>query len=196
MEYKGTIAFHSNNEPLLDPRIYDFVEYARDKCEKSTIFMYTNGTLLTSEGLVRLLKSLDFIVVDWYTDDLKTDYTDKFETWRNAVVSAGIPLNKLKIKVRKRDEVLSSRGGDSPNSKPKLKKNIIPCFEPYTTMVVRPDGKISMCKCDAYGEITMGDVNTNSLYEIWTSKEYCDLRKSVRHGRNSGKCNHCNFPVY
>jgi radical SAM protein with 4Fe4S-binding SPASM domain len=158
--------------------------------------MYTNGLLLTQEKLVRLLKSLDFIVVDWYTDDIKTDYSEVFDKWRKAVTSAGIPLNKLKLEVRKRNEVLSSRGGSSPNCKLELKRNIIPCFEPYNTMPIRPDGKISMCKCDAYGECTLGDVNTNSLYEIWTSKSYQDLRKSVRLGRNIGKCKHCNFPVY
>lgn len=196
MEYSGTIAFHSNNEPLLDSRIFDFIEYARIKCERATLFMYTNGTLLTQDKLLRLLKSLDFLIVDWYVDDINKDCSEIFSVWKNTLIDDNIPPDKLKIKLRKRNEVLSSRGGRSPNCSLELSKNKIPCYEPYGTMVIRPDGKISMCKCDAYGETTLGDVNKQSLLEIWNSEVYWNLRKTVKYGRNHERCRQCNFPVY
>src|SRR3990170_4553232 len=45
IEYTGRIAFHVNNEPLLDKRLPEFVRYARQKCPKAHIHIMTNGIL-------------------------------------------------------------------------------------------------------------------------------------------------------
>lgn len=49
MEYKGYLSLFSNNEPLLDTRILDFLAYAVEKLPDAVHAMYTNGMLLTKE---------------------------------------------------------------------------------------------------------------------------------------------------
>ena len=71
IDYQGTIKFHSNNEPLLDNRIFDFIEYSRACLPKAGHLMFTNGSLLDVDKFLRLTKSLDRLIIDNYDDDLK-----------------------------------------------------------------------------------------------------------------------------
>ena len=45
--FQGIIAFHTYNEPLIDPRLFQFIEFARKACPHSDIFILTNGYYLT-----------------------------------------------------------------------------------------------------------------------------------------------------
>lgn len=59
-------------------------------------------------------------------------------------------------------------------------------------MVIRPDGKVSLCCNDALGKVTLGDVGKQSLMEIWHSRRYQTIRKVVGSGRgNFEKCAMC-----
>jgi MoaA/NifB/PqqE/SkfB family radical SAM enzyme len=49
MDYDGGLSLFSNNEPLLDERIVELSEYARNALPKARIHMYSNGTLFTIE---------------------------------------------------------------------------------------------------------------------------------------------------
>ena len=69
--YSGYISLFSNNEPLVDVRIFQFLKYAKDKLPNATHCMYTNGILLDDEKYIELVKYLDFLVIDNYDDDLK-----------------------------------------------------------------------------------------------------------------------------
>ena len=36
-------------------------------------------------------------------------------------------------------------------------------------MVVRPDGKIGLCSNDAFGQVTLGDLTSDSISDVWNS---------------------------
>lgn len=198
IEYKGTIALHSNNEPLLDNRLIDFAKYARDKCKKAYIYLYSNGTLLTSEKLISLLVYLDCMYVSFYSDDVFEKNNAIIKEWEDSLRKNNISLKRLKINYRKRNEILSSRGGQSPNknSLENQSSSKMPCLEVFKTMVIRPTGKCSLCKCDALGSITMGDANVQSLVEIWHNEKYKNIRRKLMENRLYGICKECDFPIY
>ncbi len=67
-------------------------------------------------------------------------------------------------------------------------------------MVIRPDGKVSLCCNDALGQMTLGDVNEKSLQEIWFSNEYSLIREKTVKGRNNIElcsiCDHVHREIY
>lgn len=58
---------------------------------------------------------------------------------------------------------------------------------------MRPDGKISLCCNDALGLYTLGDLNKQSIQEIWYSDEYMRIRREMKvNGRRNLKlCKNC-----
>ena len=71
LNYTGQIDLFSNNEPLLDKRILKFCSHTREELPKAFLVLYTNGTLLTVETFIGLMKSLDSLIIDNYVDDLE-----------------------------------------------------------------------------------------------------------------------------
>ena len=190
--YSGEIHLFSNNEPLLDERIIAFSEYVKDRVPNAYIMIYTNGTLLTIEKAVALCKNIDLLVIDNYSSDgsLPAHLLQiKEYSKSDEVLSA-----KIVIDNKKPDSILSSRGGLAPNKKKTTLLGVEKgCIYPYRQMVIRPDGKCSLCCNDALGKYNLGDVNDDSLLNIWRSKEYQDIRRRMKeNGRRALKlCDAC-----
>jgi sulfatase maturation enzyme AslB (radical SAM superfamily) len=70
IEYSGSINLFSNNEPLLDDRIYEFCRITREALPNAFLSIYTNGILLTIEKFLKLIKYLDQLIIDNYNDKL------------------------------------------------------------------------------------------------------------------------------
>lgn len=189
MNYTGRLALHSNNEPFLDTRIIEFAKYAREHAPKAFLYLYTNGTLLTMDKFLNIMQYLDKMVIDNYSDTLTLHPNNKAicDYCRNHR-----RMNqKVEIHLRKENEVLRTRGGQSPN-KQAVKTLPFSCCLPYKQLVVRPDGKLSLCCNDSLGKYTMGDLNRETLAEVWYSERYLKLRKRLRRGRRGVKlCRFC-----
>lgn len=189
--YRGRLGLHSNNEPLLDTRIIEFAEYARAHLPNANIYLYSNGTLITVEKLIQLMKHLSYIVIDNYNDDLKLN--KNIEEIYEFTEKDGDLRPRVEIHLRKQHEVLSTRGGLSPNNKPQHMFTYS-CYLPFVQMVFRPDGKLSQCCCDVFAKKTMADVNISSVQEIWNSEKYKNLRKLIAKGRNKiDICSKCDM---
>ncbi len=189
--YTGILQLFSNNEPLLDKKIYERLKLAKEKVPSAYMLLLSNGILLKEDRVPELLDSLDMLVIDNYDDRLQMlPAVKKLYHWvkRNPEYE-----KKVEIHMRKKNEILTTRGGDSPNSRPvKNGKAKWGCIYPFKQMVIRPDGKVSLCCNDALGKVTLGDVGKQSLMEIWHSRRYQTIRKVVGSGRgNFEKCAMC-----
>jgi radical SAM protein with 4Fe4S-binding SPASM domain len=59
-------------------------------------------------------------------------------------------------------------------------------------MVVRPDGKLSLCCNDALGEETLGDLSVQSLREAWNDNRRRLVQDLMLKGRDKlDTCRHC-----
>ncbi len=183
MEYRHAVSLFSNNEPFLDARIYDFAEYAKSRLPSAQIVLYTNGSLLNAERYRRIIDSLDILVIDNYCRDYALNpnveeiarYIDLHpELW-----------NRTEIKIRYENEVLTTRGGQAPNARRKPAAPLrIGCLLPTRQMIVRPDGKLSLCCNDALGTVTIGDVSAGGLAAAWNSETARTIRRNVLHSRD------------
>jgi radical SAM protein with 4Fe4S-binding SPASM domain len=182
LDFRGSIGMYLNNEPLLDSRASELCRTARERAPKAYLHMFTNGTLLTVEKTRELMESLDHMIVDSY-DDRQRLTGDLAEVAR--VVEADPDLRgRVFIYLRRRNLIRSSRGGTAPNRDLTMPLSSR-CCKPFLQMVVRPDGKLSLCCCDAYGEMTMGDLSKEGVMEAWRGERYNDVRRRMLSDRNS-----------
>lgn len=181
MDYRGNLGLFSNNEPFLDNRIIHFAKIAREKVPNAFIHLYTNGSILTEEKILEIMKYLDRMVIDNYNDALELNETSKIAL---KLCEENRELDKkIEIHLRKIHEVLYTRAGQAPNNQAKKTFNM-PCLLPLKQMVIRPDGKVSLCCNDALGKFTMGDCNSQGLTEIWQSPNFREVRKKLLVGRD------------
>lgn len=190
LNFSGTLALFSNNEPFLDNRILEFHKYARERVKNARMHLFTNGSLLTVELLKEIMKYLDEIIIDNYNQELKLTPSSKkiYEYLQNHPEL----MFKVTIALRKSDEILTSRGGSAPNRK--NIKNYLKdtCAYPFRQMIIRPDGKCSLCCNDSLGLTTMGDLSKNTMKEVWYGKAYQELREAIFQGReNVPHCINC-----
>lgn len=195
MDYNGRVALFSNNEPFLDKRIIKFSEYTRYKLRNAKIHLSTNGTLLTLEKFKKIITLVDELIIDNYNQELMLNSGIE-------MISEYIKHNrelekKVTIVLRKVDEVLTTRGGDSPNRTRLLKLDDVSCALPFQQMIIRPDGKVSLCCNDPLGKDTLGDVRTQSLKDIWYSEQYQTFRNCIIKGRdNWHHCEYCDTILF
>ena len=158
----------------------------RESLPDAFLDLWTNGSLLTLDKFLEIIPFLDRLVIDNYNDKLAlnpnvkaiSDYVEDKPELKEKVV----------IYLRKENEVLTSRGGVAPNKKDGNYYIDTKCVLPFQQFNVRPDGKISLCCNDALGLYTLGDLNKQSIQEIWYSDEYMRIRREMKvNGRRNLK---------
>lgn len=187
----GHIYLDINNEPLIDKRIEAFSKYIKDKTSAKVVVI-TNGTLLQESRIDELFKYIDEIIIN--------DYGEKYRlsaTHRNIyqyIKKNRKKFDHVKVTINRRyaKEILATRAGYAPN-KPKKNNTISnPCVYPFMDIPIFPDGKVGMCCNDCFEKTDFGNVNEQSLLEIWNGKSFQDLRRKLTSGRAGiEECNRC-----
>ena len=189
IEYDGKLALFSNNEPFLDERIIEFHKYARECLPKTRMHLYTNGTLLTMDKFLQVIEYLDELIIDNYNQNLELIPTNK--AIKEYCEKNRELIQKVTIVLRKPKEILTSRGGDAPNRKKKISYSNDRCMLPFRQKLIRPDGKVSLCCNDPLGKVTMGDLNSENIVDIWYGDKFQEAREKIMSGR--GNYPHCKF---
>jgi len=204
IHYKGFLGLQSNNEPLLDKKIIERIEMARRKCPEAFLYMYTNGTLLDIDKMEAILKTrIDMVTIDNYSDKRELNpnikiIDDYFRRKKDLLYETHV-----QISIIEQSAVRTNRGGTAPNKNPAEYKEYIDlrnigCFLPFKQMVIRPDGKVSLCCQDALGQVTLGDVSCQGLIDVWRGAPYERLRNELLHsGRgNLPLCKYCDLLAF
>lgn len=195
LDFDGRVALFSNDEPFLDPKIIERHKYVFEHLNRAKMHLYTNGTLLTLDKFKKIIPYLDELIIDNYNQELKLNENSK----KIAVYCEAHPELKSKVSIvlRKPDEILTSRGGDAPNRKVKKEFTTERCVLPFEQMIIRPDGKVSLCCNDPYGKETLGDLNKQTMKEVWYGNEFKTIRKGLMMGRgNIPHCKYCDTFYY
>jgi len=182
IDYNGVI-YPYIQEPLLDKRIVELCRYASNKCPKARIIMESNGSLL-NEKLAHELFSIPNLklIVNDYTSGSVIKKILSFDL---------TPNERKKIILRKRSlsEKLTNRAGIIGES---VELNNF-CVIPFVQFFVTFDGKIILCCQDWKHEEIMGDVNKQTIQEIWNDNKYRILRKNLLRFNRVGICSKCDY---
>lgn len=187
VDYSGTLNLFSNNEPFLDKRIINFAIMAREHLPNAFIQIITNGTALNVKKVLDVLPHLSYLVINNYAFEMKL-HSNVQEIYDE--ISANHPelAPKVNIGYRLLTEFKSTRAGNAPNRK--KKKEAVPtfvsrCAYPFFQMVIRPDGRVSLCCNDALGQMTLGNVSDQNVIDVWQNKIRKNLQTKMLRGRDT-----------
>ena len=195
MKFAGRIGPLTNNEPLLDDRIINFIAYARQKCPLSFLALATNGRLLSEELLFEIFAAgLDYLIINDYRDDrLEHPFRLSANLEKIAELEKGMFRKKISISRRYTSEVLGNRAGNISGQKKVLPLKQF-CALPFARLWVQSEGKVFLCCQDYNHDEIMGDVNKSSLSEIWFGDKYRRIREELYRKDRTGKiCNKCDY---
>ena len=97
---------------------------------------------------------------------------------------SGLPLNKISIRTPH-----NWAGGISVSHQGKPRRPIV-CTFPWYGLTIFRDGKVYPCSQDYGGEIYIGDLNQQSLADIWNNQILQQIRKDFYH-KNYGSYRPC-----
>jgi 2-deoxy-scyllo-inosamine dehydrogenase (SAM-dependent)/8-amino-3,8-dideoxy-alpha-D-manno-octulosonate transaminase len=180
INYAGRISPHFYGEPLLDKRIFNFISYIRKKCPYSYIRFSSNGDLLTEDIFKKLISSgLDMIFVTNYDDQPKPELIGLTKKY---------PKN-ISYRDFKDVSVVNRAGVLIANKK---NKNIEKaCLRPSNQLVVNWKGNVILCCNDYYEKYIFGNLNKQSVLDVWNSDKFNKYRKLLLEESNRKKIDIC-----
>jgi len=69
-----------------------------------------------------------------------------------------------------------------------------PCYRPWLTFTVLWDGRVSLCCADFDGKTVLGDLNAQTIQEIWNSDGYRAVRREHLESGGPDVCRACDLP--
>lgn len=184
LKWQGRVFLNVNNEPLIDKNIIERASFTKKQLgDKVTVSMFTNGKLLTIDKLVSLVGGVDELIINNYSESYRLN-SKNTELYK--YVKSNLPqFRSMNIIINRRyvHEILATRAGNAPNKKTRNNNVTTPCIYPYTDITIFPDGKVGLCCNDCYEVTTYGDINSQSLVDIWLSNGLREVRSHMKQGR-------------
>jgi len=191
-DFSGLLMVVMNNEPFIDKKIIERLEFARNELPKAKMRLFTNGSIMTIEQFEYINEKhlLDELFINNYNSTMKlnTNIQKIWDKFKNVDLNFEVTIN-----IRYSREILSNRANSSPNKTISKEIKSI-CTLPYTDFNINPYGISTLCCCDAREVTNFGDVNTQTISEIFNGKEYKNVREQMKNGRNGyAFCKNCDF---
>lgn len=191
IKYSDTLLLFGNNEPLMDNRILDIVYLFRRACPRAYIKLLTNAKLLTPELSLSLFKAgLSTLTINNYsTEGTLLDPVRRIISEAERFIAVD-----LRISLRDQNETLTNRAGQVEC--PSLEEPLhIFCALPFVDLPISYTGVVTQCCFDATGRSSAGDVNVDTLKDIWFGEEFFSLREHLLNFRRDklALCCKCNF---
>ena len=197
LNYKGTIRYSGFVEPLLDKNIYNLIDMARKKLPDCNIEMVTNGDVLNANRLKELFsKGLSKILISAYDGKKEANDLENLCKDSNLTTQQYIVRHRYLSESEDFGITLSNRSGTMENAEYKIKSLTEPlkkpCYIPAYTFFLDYQGDVLICPHDWGKKITLGNLNTKKLIDIWFSSKAMTIRnKLVNSNREFSPCNLC-----
>lgn len=170
----GGISFHNYNEPLIDPRLFKCIEYAKKCCPKSQIVIWTNGWSLNQTMMDELTASGVTILV-------ATAYTEQ-EKERLCAIRTAIEYTIIDVDWAHVIDADEMEPVDDP----------IPCYAPLTDLRISKEGLVVLCCRDWKNEYVFYDLNKVPFRSVLHSRALLDAYDRLRAGdRYLPLCKRC-----
>ena len=191
-------------EPLCDPKFIERVKFARERMPWVRIEFYTNGHLLTRE-IIDDLKSVtdlhisvslngvyaetrrammgldDFLSV---TQMLKYMEDSGIHYRTTMVAHPEIKLDELQEFVERGGVAIQYQSWCG-EIYPYQRRRWTKCPRALTQMTVNYKGEVVLCCFDPFGKVLFGDLNSQTMEEIWTSPKHRELQRMHAQGRGN-----------
>jgi len=163
--FQGEIAFHTYSEPLIDPRLFKFIELVK-KNTNAKILIWTCGWNLTQNLLDELITiGIDEVKVSAYSNE-ELNRLGKLD---------GRKIIKYSVNIVKLDNILEIYNELEINSKN-------PCFAPLGEIIITRRGDISLCCHDWQRRHIFGNLYFEDFEDILNKKEVRDVYNRLKIG--------------
>jgi len=185
--YGREICFHRYNEPLIDPRLFEFIRYARGACPKSEIVILTNGHYLTLVLARELMQAgLSRLIISVYGN--AEEQETKRRNWTEGLINQ-LPADFCYMMGHK---VLDERLLFNYEREPLDSER--PCCAPLGNLSITKDAELSLCCHDWKRLYIFGNLFEQSLEEILSSDSIWETYSRLSRGdRFLGICRRCPF---
>ncbi|MFA5992287.1 MAG: radical SAM/SPASM domain-containing protein [Candidatus Pacearchaeota archaeon] len=192
-------------EPFLYKEFINALKYIRQKSPNSKIFIYSNGAAMTNEQMQEvvtqnLLDKVNFSLDAANSDTYKTvrglDYDKTIEKINHFLELNKQNNNKIEVsvsfviteqnkkqisefkKIWKNKANIHLGVDDGREGKPFINKSSNkPCSWPFNRITILTNGEVVICCIDAMGKLILGNVEKNTIKEIWDSPQYENIRQ-------------------
>jgi len=189
--FTGVLSLYAINEPLMDKRIRDgsLLRLCRSELRRTDvkIIISTNGDLLNDSIAETMFYSgLDKMYVSCYEENTLNKAKDLKDKYEKMVILDNTNEKANNLKFNRAGSICSYSGYVAENKKS--------CTLPIFSSVVGFDGEVRLCSNDAIGQIKIGNIKNENLYDILNSKKMRALRNQILiNKKNVFPCNACNF---
>ena len=205
------------NEPFADPRIFGIAERIRKAAPAAELTFFTNASLLDDSKRQRILRipgvtkffcSLHHITPGAYMAELGLDFDRTVRNIKALAAESPTPVTVLRVGngtaldaqfvewVRKNIPRAIPMVAVRWNWKGDIKTNEVDMFQNIhcprsTSLVVLHDGRVALCCMDNAGEYELGNVNHQSMLEIFNGERWHRFFDSPKNSK--APCNKCNM---
>lgn len=212
------LSFQGLGEPTLDRKIVDRIKFAKDVKRGWMTTMFTNGHTLTADlaarleraGLNKLYVSINASTPTGRKAVMKLDDYDKVvEATRAAMENSKymrvVPKGVVGMDIFAGQEVddfkrfwgetafLHLEGNWAGATYDIRRPKEVSCRRALTQIMVLWDGRVSLCCFDGEGEVIFGDLNKQTIREVYNSPEASRYREAHATGDRTGLklCGNC-----
>ena len=187
--YKGMVLYSGFNEPMLNKKCYENIARTRRYLPKAKIELITNGDVLSLKNIAKLFDAgLSTLLISVY------DGPEDMEKFKKMCQDANLNPDQYVIRNRylppEKDYgiTISNRGGlmeNAGHSIKSLNKSLnAPCYYPSYNFFIDYNGDVLMCSHDWGKKNILGNLNKNTIKEIWLSE---NAKKSRHNLANSNR---------
>ncbi len=220
IKYKNVISYSRYNEPLADRVILTRLRQARELLPDAKLHTNTNGDYINATYIEELFKhGLNSLKIQVYLNkDEKFEDDIVLEKLIKKASMIGLPYKIVESKKGLRHEAKIEypgmnisiyarnfeRDGCSRGNLVDLRRSYqrsSPCLSPFRNLYIDYTGKVMPCcnlRSDApeHGAYIIGDANTQSLFQIYTTGSLVKWRKRLfDFGPKPIPCNNCSFSL-
>jgi len=201
--FRGESAFHPY-----------FVEAFKMLRRFDEVQMATNGDFLTVSKQDAILEACSFVSYSLHMPSLPADLLDVarfLDEARSKGLSTQVSILETEIPAGSKQALVdgwlqyvdrfrvyvehSKEGFGDVESKYRKLNGKWGCLKPFTDMVVYWDGTVALCNHDWDNQDPLGDLNTQTVEEVWNGEKYRQIRKFHLTGRRKqvNSCKDCDY---
>ena len=201
IEYKGGIIYSGFSEPILYKHIFEIIKITKSLLPNNRIELITNGDHLKIEKLKKLFEAgLTQISVSLYDGphqienfkklqleaNLSDEQFDLRFRWANVESDGGLNFG---INITNRAGAINMPEINIAKLQKGLKKK---CFYPFYQIMLDYDGSVLLCNHDWYKKLILGNINKESILDIWNNHIYKKSRENLSKAlRIDSPCKEC-----
>ncbi len=193
-DYKGDIYLCGFGEPLLHPEIFNIINIIKKKLSSCYIEITTNGDFVDMNFINKIKNKIDNLVINCYDGEhqvpLITKLAEDCNFKKFTIKKMWSPeIEKQYIQ----ENILNNRGG-IVNVIKKTTFSQRPCYLPFYKTFFDWTGDMLLC-CNDWQrkQKGLGNINTNSFYDLWNSLAISKIRHNLKNGKRIDMaCTDCN----